>query len=355
MSLSPLVLLNVATVLRPSTLRPLLAGTLIFLPLINIRSLQALLHPLTKLSPALQRQVIKWTKRAFTASVGLLTMTRETRVIVTGDYELFERDEKGVVVGLSPCGKHSLILANHQILESWRFIFVGATDQLSASDFAEVALEAQRDQELFSLLVFPEGAYTTSETRNFSAEYAKKSGLVDYENLIHPRSGGSYHVLETLARLSSDIQIIDATLAYPNVSQTSFASLHHSLESAFFRGTTDPVVHIHLRYFALCDLPFRQLAIAPTEEHDVHRPTNPERDTFDAWLRKLWREKDDMLANFREGGRLGVQGGNSDEWILRGGVQAVDALALADVGGALSGIVWLAHRVIKGLSSWGFQ
>lgn len=80
-------------------LRPLLFGVVLLLVVGN-RCLQLLLTPLTRVSPDLRRISIRWSKRAFNATVGLLTLTRETRIIVTGGADVFTRDARGRAVGL---------------------------------------------------------------------------------------------------------------------------------------------------------------------------------------------------------------------------------------------------------------
>lgn len=160
----------------------------------------------------------------------------------------------------------------------------------------------------------------------------------DLEYLIHPRSKGTLDSLLTLSALEPTFSLIDATLAYPDVPPASYPHLHHSFHTAFVSATSTPTVHIHLRHFSSADIPF---------ETQSAEGRSPDPVAFDAWLRLRWREKDKMLRRFREEtGTLSEAGeeGKEETLVLRGGVRARDALALASIVGFWYGagqlVIW---------------
>lgn len=67
-----------------------------------------------------------------------------------------------------------------QILEFWRFVFVGNDEPLSLDAVAADIAEAQRHGKLTTSLIFPEGAFVEAKTRLQSAAFAKKRDQARY-------------------------------------------------------------------------------------------------------------------------------------------------------------------------------
>lgn len=64
------------------------------------------------------------------------------------------------------------------MLAFWRFVYVGPTDPLASSYFAQLAEGAPRRSEPFSLLIFPEGDFVRVATSAASSNFAKTLGEV---------------------------------------------------------------------------------------------------------------------------------------------------------------------------------
>lgn len=78
---------------------------------------------------------------------------------------------------------------------------------------------------------------------------------------------------------------------------------YYTLRSIFFDGVPPPEVHMHLRIFDVKrDIPVGNLETSKTNGSvEVDIPAE-EKERFDLWLRKLWREKDESMDRFYETG-----------------------------------------------------
>ena len=103
-----------------------------------------------------------------------------------------------------------------------------------------------------------------------------------------------------------------------------------------------PVCHIDLNYIPLSTIPIRHF------EDDTSKDSRAERREFDAWLRALWREKDESLDRFLRTGSLRYPE-IRDQLVICGGVSSQDAFALASMLVALSGVARLVILAVRAI------
>ncbi|RAL05632.1 putative RNA polymerase II transcription elongation factor (Ctr9) [Aspergillus ibericus CBS 121593] len=134
------------------------------------------------------------------------------------------------------------------------------------------------------LLIFPEGTNLSINTRRRSAEYAKKQGLSTLKHEIIPRSTGLFFCLQ---QLRGTVEwVYDCTVAYEGPPKGSLPDKYFTLRSTYLQGRPPTSVNMHWRRFAVSEIPL------------------DDQQEFDAWLRELWTEKDQLLEEYYETGRF---------------------------------------------------
>ncbi|KAM0756150.1 hypothetical protein T439DRAFT_320843 [Meredithblackwellia eburnea MCA 4105] len=335
--------------MRPSNLWRVPVVTMLCLVPLGLGALVHLTAPFSRRSSAVRNFIRLWTKRAYSCCIYLLTLTRRTSIVIHGSPEVFTRSLSGRPNGLRDLPRNTVILSNHQtdldwlvylwilgtvfgiaddmivvvgshlrklplfnkLLVAWRFPFVGKEEQLLRSTLAEDAGEAMRAKKPFVALIFPEGVFLDSKTRPKSFKFAKDKGKADYDHLVHPRTLGTYQLLQIIKGVGmEDLSVLDVTMAYPSVPPGSFPTEHHSIHNTFMLGISEPTVHIHLKYYVTNDVP----ALNIPHDGTVSEMT-ANRSNFDGWLTTRWDEKEIMLKRFQEtGSELGDP--SSDEILV---------------------------------------
>jgi len=133
-----------------------------------------------------------------------------------------------------------------------------------------------------------------------------------------PRSTGLLYSLRSLAQSIPDLHLIDVTIAYPGIPPKGYGQSYYTLRSIFLERVPPPAIHMHIRVFdVLKDVPIGHRSATgsqsiPENSPDSHPaegdppaevdPPAEERQTFDLWLRELWREKDVLITRFHETG-----------------------------------------------------
>ncbi|KPV72630.1 uncharacterized protein RHOBADRAFT_4915, partial [Rhodotorula graminis WP1] len=177
-----------------------------------------------------------------------------------------------------------------------------------AAQLDRIARETNRggDDEKMAFLLFPEGTIVTENTRGISQRFAEKSGVADFKHLLLPRSTGLFFALRNLARSIPTLHLVDLTVGYPlpRPSSTSakpaspqYASEFYTLPSILLQGIPPPELHLHVRAFALADIPLGDLSRSSATDEDEDG-TPDERAAFERWLRERWAEKDQLVERF---------------------------------------------------------
>ncbi|TNY23820.1 acyltransferase-domain-containing protein [Rhodotorula diobovata] len=214
-----------------------------------------------------------------------------------------------------------------------------------AAQLGRIAEETNRggEEERMAFLLFPEGTIVTENTRGVSKRFADKSGgearlscvlepwqstdpstplrpVTDFKHLLLPRSTGLFFALRKLARTIPTLHLLDTTVGYPlprpsppsgaEPAPPQYASEFYTLPSLLLQGIPPPELHLHVRAFALRDIPLGDLSCGSEGDEDG---TPGERQAFERWLRDRWAEKDALLERFRTEGSFVASGGNDDD------------------------------------------
>ncbi|PSR85826.1 hypothetical protein PHLCEN_2v5302 [Hermanssonia centrifuga] len=267
--------------------------------------------------------------------------------------EIVERDEAGKVVALRLPQK-AVMIANHQVYADWwyawcltylmgtykdvfivlkkslkwvpvvgwgmqfyNFIFLArswASDRLHLSaSLSWLGQRAEKQDTPLTFILYPEGTLVSKDTRPLSKKYADKMGIPDMQHTLLPRSTGLHYSLRSLAPRIPSLQLIDITVSYPGIPAFGYGQSYYTLRSIFLDGVPPPKVHMHLRRFDVAmDVPIGNLSkskpptipnggsLKPPSKKEVVEIEIPqdERDTFDLWLRNLWKIKDTEMSQF---------------------------------------------------------
>jgi lysocardiolipin and lysophospholipid acyltransferase len=134
------------------------------------------------------------------------------------------------------------------------------------------------------LLIFPEGTNLSDNQRNKSKAWAEKSGIQDVRHLLLPRSTGLQFCLQELHETVD--YIYDCTIAYEGIGRDEYAQDVFTLRDLYLQGLGPKSINLHWRRFAVSSIPF----------NDAEK--------FHSWVLDRWREKDDMLEEYLNTGRL---------------------------------------------------
>ncbi|PLW15745.1 hypothetical protein PCASD_22363 [Puccinia coronata f. sp. avenae] len=182
------------------------------------------------------------------------------------------------------------------------------------------------------LLIFPEGTLVSPLTRPASKKYADKCGIDDLRHCLLPRSTGSLFCMRALSQKIPNLKLIDLTIGYPGIPSDGYGQDYYTLQSIFGRGRPPPKVHIHIKVIPVSEIPIGDIAPASVLSSPAGRlssssssgssgcadkrpvakelvsgmadPSADEIERFDAWLRRLWTEKDELLDRFYAHGRF---------------------------------------------------
>ncbi|CAB4255245.1 similar to Saccharomyces cerevisiae YDR018C Probable membrane protein with three predicted transmembrane domains [Maudiozyma barnettii] len=130
----------------------------------------------------------------------------------------------------------------------------------------------------YNLILFPEGTNFTDNTKGKSKAYGAKVGKATFDHVLLPHSTGLRHCIKTLKPSLS--VIYDTTIGYSGVSSDKYAESQYGLKSIFLESKYPKLVDIHIRAFKVDDIPI------------------DDEESFDEWLYKVWKEKDDLLDRY---------------------------------------------------------
>ncbi|OAP55695.1 hypothetical protein AYL99_09847 [Fonsecaea erecta] len=266
---------------------------------------------------------IAFTKQSF----GLLTMTltqtfAPTKVIVSGDKsvrgQLLKSTEGDLILDFPD---RLVLIANHQIYTDWlylwwiaycngmhgrlyivlkeslrkipvigwgmqlyQFIFLKRNWEQDKPNMASALQRLNKPTDPMWLLLFPEGTNLAPSTRKRSAEWAKKNNIPDTRHVLLPRSTGLQFCLEELKDTVD--YLYDCTIVYEGVPRGQYAQDIFTLKAGYLEGRPPKSVSMHWRRFAVKEIP-------------LHNDR-----AFELWLRARWREKDVMIEEYYQTGKL---------------------------------------------------
>ncbi|ETI19508.1 hypothetical protein G647_09342 [Cladophialophora carrionii CBS 160.54] len=284
---------------------------------------QFLGSPLKSINEDWYNAWIAFTKQSF----GLLTMTltqtfAPTKVVVSGDEsvrgQLLKSADGNLILDFP---ERLVLIANHQIYTDWlylwwiaycngmhgrlyiilkeslrkipilgwgmqlnQFIFLKRNWEEDKPNMARSLQKLNKPTDPMWLLLFPEGTNLAPSTREKSAAWAKKNNISDCRHTLLPRSTGLHFCLDELK--GSVEYVYDVTVVYAGVPRGQYAQDIFTLKAGYMEGRPPKSVHMHFRRFAVKDIPL----------HDDR--------AFELWLRARWREKDVMIEEYYQTGKL---------------------------------------------------
>eukprot|EP00045_Choanoeca_perplexa_P013843 m.158779 g.158779 ORF g.158779 m.158779 type:complete len:370 (+) comp16476_c0_seq1:152-1261(+) len=150
------------------------------------------------------------------------------------------------------------------------YIFLNRNDKEKDVAWLAKCMQHWKDSGMAaSWVVFPEGTAVSPACVAKSQEYARKQGLQVYDYVLHPRTAGFISMLQH-GRSHLDA-VYDITMAYQY-----FAKGERPNEMSYLKGRFPPVVHMHVKRYAIDEL--------PTDDEELA-----------AWCKERWAEKEAML------------------------------------------------------------
>lgn len=120
-------------------------------------------------------------------------------------------------------------------------------------------------------LFFPEGTDLTERTLSTSKKYANANNLEEYKYVLHPRTTGFIHMVNTLRQVCEIQAVHDVTVAYPkSVAQG---------ELDLLSGHVPEEVHFHIKRHGIEELPKDEEGLSD-------------------WCKQRWKEKEEMLRAY---------------------------------------------------------
>ncbi|KAF9068013.1 acyltransferase-domain-containing protein [Rhodocollybia butyracea] len=205
-------------------------------------------------------------------------------------------------------------------MQFFNFIFLSrswASDRLQlAVHLSALGKAAESQDSPLAFVLYPEGTLVSKDTRPISRKFADKMGIADMTNTLLPRSTGLLYSLRSLAPRVKDLHMLDVTMSYPGIPHRGYGQSYYTLRSMFFDGVSPPALNMHLRLFHVQKLPIGDLSNTNPSEVPDNSPNGhavevdipeSEKAEFDAWLRDLWREKDESMTRLLEQGRFSTK------------------------------------------------
>ncbi|KAL6925929.1 hypothetical protein ACO0SA_000538 [Hanseniaspora valbyensis] len=129
----------------------------------------------------------------------------------------------------------------------------------------------------YQLILFPEGTNLSANTKNKSAEFAKKIDRKPFNNVLLPHVTGLYEVLKTLPTCKT---LYDLTIAYSGVPQDEFAQDIYTIKGVFLEGKSPAIVDIYINGLERTEIPLENM------------------DVFGEWLFERWDLKDQLMERY---------------------------------------------------------
>ncbi|KAJ3399889.1 hypothetical protein CcCBS67573_g04192 [Chytriomyces confervae] len=266
------------------------------------------------------RMCMRAVERAF-ASLVPITATLfmpNSYLVITGDWMQMSSSDK------------TIVMSNHQIYPDWVYLWLLAWFRNCHADFRVMMIKvlalipfmgqgmqlfefillnqkADKDLKIIAdnlstarndvglplwMLIFPEGTLNTPGNIVRSKKYAEKMGISNHPNhCILPKSLGLFHSIENLRPKD----LFDVTVGYSGVRMDQVPYNVLLPDKVFLEDGYPRQVHIHVARHRVPEIP----GFLALETSAASSSTQDARKTiFDAWLKQVWKEKDDRLHEF---------------------------------------------------------
>lgn len=281
--------------------------TFLFLNVIPLYLFQLPFKIFDKIVPRkIKLMVIKITKKAFSELILLLSIFAPYKLYISGDDILDESSllicnhasfldwfylwnfisyfEDGSI--LNTILKHDLknIPIIGSGMEFFEFIFLKRKLSLDKDTLINSLQKISKNDEKFWLLIFPEGAIISEETKKISEEYALKNNIPNMNHVLIPKTTGLNICAQNLLK---DIGCIyDLTIGYKGIKENTIMWDMDIINSVFFDNTSRPEIHIHVNRIPI--------------EKIYDKIFNPK--DFTNYTYEIFRKKDKQLEFFKSKG-----------------------------------------------------
>ncbi|ODQ83095.1 hypothetical protein BABINDRAFT_159551 [Babjeviella inositovora NRRL Y-12698] len=152
----------------------------------------------------------------------------------------------------------------------------------------------------YMFLMYPEGTNISENTQPRSDAYIAKTGQKPLKHVLMPRVTGLYHCLRELRKTAT--VVYDITAGYSGVKAGQYPQDVYSLTNVVYDGKNPAVVSLHIRSYRLEDIPML------TQDHQTAAEEAALLKEFEAWLFKIWYEKDALMDYYYQHGTFVQEG-----------------------------------------------
>lgn len=195
----------------------------------------------------------------------------------------------------------------------------------------------------YQLIIFPEGTVMSPHTRERSDKYLNSFGCPPLSHVLLPRIRGAFLALRLL-RKSAEV-VYDVTFGYHGLTAADYGEQIFTLKAMFLMGRGPKKVHLHIRSFAIADIPLGD----DDDCVDVDQLDPILMKNFEEWLFGIWYEKDQLMAQFFETGSF-VDPDDATAQSLTADFKARSvseyAVPFMTLGAILLALYWVAKSVV---------
>ncbi|TIA74824.1 hypothetical protein E3P81_02854 [Wallemia ichthyophaga] len=285
---------------------------------LNINLVQIFSSPFKLISKSIYTSIIDYSKASFSKFLVILLnlqgngsvvrvynpVTVQPQSVIFSNHQLYtdwiyiwtllyklESNADHLIIILKHSLKHIPILGWG--MQFFNFIFLRRSWAVDNKTLSNQLHQLSANSNPYTLLLFPEGTTISNDSRPKSNNFTKKIGVEDFHHLLYPRVTGLLHSLRSLSH-NPNLQVIDSTLAYPDIPPGVYGQDWYTLKNTFLRRISPDIIHLHMSSWKLCDIP-------------IHSD-----DLFTSWLLQRWHEKEQRLRVFQESHTLDPSGKYQD-------------------------------------------
>ncbi|EEB15395.1 1-acylglycerol-3-phosphate acyltransferase, putative [Pediculus humanus corporis] len=157
------------------------------------------------------------------------------------------------------------------VMQTCSFIFVHRNWSRDKFLINQMINYLNNSDQLYQVLIFPEGTDLTEDTIRKSHKYADEKNYERYYKVLHPKTSGFAFIVQKMKTGGQLKAIYDITIGYPKTIPIS--------ERDLIKGKFPEEVHLHVKRYSS--------RILPHQEKDLKK-----------WLRSIWKGKEMLLQNF---------------------------------------------------------
>ncbi|CEF63402.1 Lysocardiolipin acyltransferase 1 [Strongyloides ratti] len=137
----------------------------------------------------------------------------------------------------------------------------------------------------YQILLFPEGTDKGKSATDKSNEFARKKGLPQYDNVLHPRTTGFEHMISTMKKYNYISSIYDVTVGYDEITQSEI--------DLIISGKIPKFIHFDVKRYNIKDFVIDEKKQIFSSKDSCIIKSSP-----GDYLKKLWADKEQKLEKF---------------------------------------------------------